>query len=190
MSAELRIRFAGTGGQGIAVAALLLAEAAIRAGRNATHSQSYGPESRGGASRADVIVSDGDIAYPIASALDALVALAPAARARYVADLRPAGLLLVDADALDGADERFDTWCLPIARTARACVGNGPGANLVALGALVRISGAVPFTAVEAAIRARPPGGSLERALIALRAGAELAARPRTAEKEGVAIST
>lgn len=186
----MRIRFAGTGGQGVAVAALLLAEAAVRAGRNATHSQSYGPESRGGASRADVIVSDGDIAYPIASSLDVLVALAPTARAKHVSDLRPAGLLVVDAAALDGADDLHDTWCLPITATARACVGSGPGANLVALGALVRISGVVPFAAVESAIRARPPGGSLERALIALRAGDALASSPRAAGKGGAAVST
>lgn len=185
----MRIRFAGTGGQGVAVAALLLAEAAVRAGRNATHSQSYGPESRGGASRADVIVSDGEIVYPIASELDALVALAPTAREKHVRDLRPAGLLVVDAGALGDADELHDTWCLPIAETARACVGSGPGANLVALGALVRISGVVPLAAVESAIRARPPGGSLERALVALRAGDALASSPQAAGKGGVVVS-
>lgn len=186
MSGEMSIRFAGTGGQGIALGALLLAEAAVRAGRNATHSQSYGPESRGGASRADVIVSDAEIAYPVAGALDALVALAPAALEANARSLREGGLLVVDAAAPGAADELHDTWCLPITGTARAIAGAGPGANLVALGALVRISGVVPVETVESAIRARPPGGSADRALMAFRAGLALATRPRPAGREAV----
>lgn len=189
MSGEMRIRFAGTGGQGIAVAALLLAEAAVCAGRNATHSQSYGPESRGGASRADVIVSDAEIAYPVASAVDALIALARAARDRHLCELVPGGLLIVDAAWGEVTGGPHEVWSLPIAATARACLGSGPGANLVALGALVRISGAVPLDAVESAIAARHPGGSAERALVALHAGAALAG-PRGARKEGAAVNT
>jgi len=184
---ELRIRFAGRGGQGVAAAALLLADAAVRAGRNATFSQSYGPESRGGASKADVIVSDEEIAYPIASALDVLVALSASGRDRYLPELRPGGLLIADSS---GDDAVPGTVCaiLPITATARATVGNGPGANLVALGAFVETTGVVPIEAVEAAISARPPGGSVALALAALHAGSRLATPHIGAAREAMAM--
>lgn len=59
------IRFSGSGGQGIITAGILLAQAAaIKGGKNAVQSQSYGPEARGGASKAEVIISDDEINYP------------------------------------------------------------------------------------------------------------------------------
>ncbi|MDE3112075.1 MAG: 2-oxoacid:acceptor oxidoreductase family protein [Chloroflexota bacterium] len=169
---ELRVRVAGSGGQGIAVAALLFADAAVRAGLHATHSQAYGPESRGGASKADVIVSRAPIAFPIAARIDVLVALTRAALERYRRDLETGGLLLVDRDAAatpDGAAR-----VLPLVAEARRVLGAALGANLVALGALVAATNAVPLAAVEEAIRAHPPGGDPERALRALRAGLAL----------------
>ena len=64
MSERCEIRLAGTGGQGAILAGILLAEAAIRDGKNVVQSQSYGPEARGGASRAEVVISDDEIYYP------------------------------------------------------------------------------------------------------------------------------
>ena len=58
------VRLAGTGGQGAILAGILLAEAAIRDGKNVAQTQSYGPEARGGASRSEVIISDDEIHYP------------------------------------------------------------------------------------------------------------------------------
>lgn len=180
---EHHVRIAGAGGQGAALAALLLAEAAVRGGRNATHAQAYGPESRGGASRADVIVSDGEIAYPIAGPLDVLVALTPEARARYASDLRPGGLVLMDGERERAAPRAdVDQRTLPFAATARRLFGAALGANLVALGALVDLTRLVSPEAVELAIAARRPGGSAERALAAFRAGLRLASGTETEE--------
>jgi len=171
----LRIRLAGAGGQGIVMAGLLLAEAAVAAGRNATHAQAYGPESRGGASKAEVIISDGDINFPCADRVDALVALTREAHERYASLLEPGGTLVVDRDQVHVEDGNgFACHALPITATAQRVLGTAMGANLVALGAIVALTGAVPVEAAERAIAARRPGGSLERALAAFRAGLAL----------------
>jgi len=176
-SGPLRIRVAGAGGQGIVMAGLLLAEAAVAAGRNATHAQAYGPESRGGASKAEVIISDGDIDFPCADRVDALVALTQEAHERYASLLEPGGTLVVDRAQVRVEDGNgFACHALPITATAQRVLGTAMGANLVALGAIVALTGAVPVEAAERAIAARRPGGSIERALAAFRAGLELGA--------------
>lgn len=174
---ERAVRFAGSGGQGIALAALLLADGAVRAGMNATHSQAYGPESRGGASKADVIVADGPIPYPIAARPEVLVALTPEACARYLADLSPGGLALLDDGARAAERTDIEIVSLPIIAEARRELGTVLGANLIALGALVTLTGLVPLDAVARAVQARRPGGDSERALRAFRSGEALARR-------------
>ena len=158
------------------MAGLLLAEAAVAAGKNATHAQAYGPESRGGASKAEVIISDGDIDFPCADRVDALVALTREAHERYAPLLEPGGTLVVDRAQVHVEDGNgFACHALPITATAqRVLGGTAMGANLVALGAIVALTGAVPVEAAERAVAARRPGGSLERALAAFRAGLEL----------------
>ncbi len=58
------IRLAGSGGQGLITAGIILAEAAILDNKNVVQSQSYGPEARGGASRAEIIIAKGPIFFP------------------------------------------------------------------------------------------------------------------------------
>ena len=172
------VRLAGAGGQGIVLAGLLLAEAAVAAGKNATHAQAYGPESRGGATRAEVIVANGDIDYPCVDRVDFLLALTPEAHERYAAQVKPRAVVLVDGeqvprDSVSGVTR----YALPILATAQRVLGTQVGANLVALGALVALSGVIPSTAMEDAIAFRRPGGNSERALRAFRAGRELGHR-------------
>jgi 2-oxoglutarate ferredoxin oxidoreductase subunit beta len=175
IAGEYRIRIAGAGGQGIVLAGLILAEAAVAAGKNATHAQAYGPESRGGSSKAEVIVSDGEIDFPYADRVDLLLALTREAYERYAGDLDAMGILVVDADRVrvDGGHARCHA--LPITATAERVLGTAVGANLVALGALAALSAVVPPAAIERAIEARRPGGSAERASRGFRAGVALA---------------
>jgi 2-oxoglutarate ferredoxin oxidoreductase subunit beta len=170
---SMSIRLAGAGGQGIVLAGLILAEAAVAAGRNATHAQAYGPESRGGSSKAEVIVSDGDIDYPYADRTHALLALTQEACDRYAAHVERGGLVIVDGDRVR-VPAGLPCRALPIIATAERLLGTPVGANLVGLGALVTVSGVVPPEAVEATIRERRPGGSAERAIRAFRAGVAL----------------
>ena len=75
MKKQTEIRLSGSGGQGIITAGIILAEAALYDGLNALQSQSYGPEARGGSSKAEVIISEHEINYPKVTSPDILVSL-------------------------------------------------------------------------------------------------------------------
>jgi 2-oxoglutarate ferredoxin oxidoreductase subunit gamma len=171
---RLEIRLAGSGGQGIVLAGVILAEAAILAGKNAAQSQAYGPESRGGHARADVVIADGEIGFPQAQALDVLVALTEEACERFAKDLRPTGLLVVDARAVpEPPTGGWECRRLPIADTAEQA-GSLMAANVVALGALAELTGVVDAETLERAVAARVPR-QRELNLRALEAGRRLA---------------
>jgi len=124
-----------------------------------------------------VIVSDGAIDYPCAERADVLLALTQEAYDRYAGEVAPGALVVVDADRVaPGPADGGACHALPITATATRVLGGGVGANLVALGALVALSGVVEHAALERAVAARRPGGSAERALLAVRAGAGLVA--------------
>lgn len=92
-----RVVFSGSGGQGVITASIILAEAAVlHEGLNAVQSQSYGPEARGGATRADVIISDRDIHFPQVNQPNMLVCLTQEAYSKFSGTIRPGGLLLTD----------------------------------------------------------------------------------------------
>src|SRR6056297_2335599 len=91
------IRLSGAGGQGMITAGIILAEAALHEENiNVTQTQSYGPESRGGASRAEVVLSPENIDYPKVIQPDILVALTQEAFERYNSDVKGKGMIIVD----------------------------------------------------------------------------------------------
>jgi len=90
------IRLAGTGGQGLITAGIILAEAAIYDGKNVVQSQSYGPEARGGASKAEVIIAEGPIYYPKTTWVDILLAMSQKACDQYLYDLTMDGIFIAD----------------------------------------------------------------------------------------------
>ncbi len=171
------IRLSGAGGQGLILAGVILAEAAaIYDGKNATQSQSYGPEARGGASKSEVIISDEDIYYPKATHINLLLALTQEACDKYLADLQPGGTLLIDdLRVKDIPEGDFTVYSLPILQTAQEKVGKIIVANIVALGALVEISNVVSNDALESAVLARVPRGTEELNRRALDAGVKIA---------------
>lgn len=170
------IRLGGEGGQGIILAGIILAEAAIHDGRNAIQTQVYGPESRGGGTKAEVIISDEEIDYPKAGRIDLLLALTQEACNKYWGDLKEAGALIADSSAVFSLPSGgVTTFHLPILETAKEKVGRAVVANIVALGAVTAVSGVVSWGAMEKAVSARVPQGTVELNLNALKAGAELA---------------
>lgn len=179
MTGRYEVRLSGEGGQGLVLAGKILAEAAaIYDDKNATQSQSYGPEARGGASRSEVIISQGEIDYPKAENLDLLLALTQEALDKYLKDLKPDGLLIVDEDAVTRIpDGKWRLLRVPFVRTARDKLGKGIVANIVALGTIVFLSKIVTEEAVEQAILARVPRGTEELNGRAFRLGLELAER-------------
>jgi 2-oxoglutarate ferredoxin oxidoreductase subunit gamma len=172
------IRFSGSGGQGILLAAAVVAEAAAALGKHVVATQSYGPAARGGASKAEVIVSDDEIDVLEVDAPGISLCLSQAAFDKYAAETRPGGLLLYDSglvdpgDALDGR-----VLCgIPFTEQTAARLEKTVVTNIVAVGALVERSGLLPAAAVEAAVAARAPERFRELNIEAFRLGRELAA--------------
>ena len=91
------IRLSGSGGQGLITAGIILAKSAVYKGIRVTQTQSYGPESRGGASRADVIMSDKEFFFPEATSFDILLCLTQEACDKYAPNLKEDGILIVDS---------------------------------------------------------------------------------------------
>ncbi|HBH86521.1 MAG TPA: 2-oxoacid:ferredoxin oxidoreductase subunit gamma [Syntrophaceae bacterium] len=169
------IRFCGSGGQGIIMAAIVLAEAAgVYDGKYVCQTQSYGPEARGGTCKADVVISSKEIDYPKASRPTLLVAMNQASCDKYFLDLNPKGLLIVDTTYV----KKVPTGrvaALPFTRIARQETGNTMAANMVALGAFGHLYKNVTAKSLEDALMARVPKGTEEVNLLALRAGMDAA---------------
>jgi len=164
MMERYEVRLSGSGGQGLILAGKILAEAvAIYEGRNAVQTQSYGPEARGGASKAEVVISDGEIDYPKAMALDVLLVLTQESCTKYSDDLKPGGILIIDSEAVPYPPKgEFKVFAAPITDIATTKVGKVVVTNIVALGLLTRVTGVVSMDAMKKAILARVPKGTEE----------------------------
>jgi 2-oxoglutarate ferredoxin oxidoreductase subunit gamma len=165
------IRLAGEGGQGMILAGIILAEAAaIYDNKNATQTQSYGPEARGGASKAEVVIAQGEIDHPEVITADILVAMSQEACDKYAGNLKKDGLLIVDQERV-GRVPSSRAIKVPITRLAQESSGKSITANVVALGVLVGLTGVVSRQAITQAVEARAPKGTEEMNRAALAAG-------------------
>jgi 2-oxoglutarate ferredoxin oxidoreductase subunit gamma len=172
---RVEIRLAGEGGQGMILAGIILAEAAaIYDNKNAIQTQSYGPEARGGASRAEVIIADGEIDFPEVIRADALVALSQEASDKYAPNLKKDGILIVDEEKV-GRALAANAIRVPITRLAIETTGRSITTNVVALGVLVGLTKVVSRQALEKAVTARAPKGTEEINRKALAAGFDAA---------------
>ncbi|MEJ2472142.1 MAG: 2-oxoacid:acceptor oxidoreductase family protein [Desulfuromonadales bacterium] len=121
-------------------------------------SQSYGPEARGGASKSEVIIADGPIDYPKATIVDACLAMTQEAADKYAVGIKPGGLLLLDDDFVQKNPEGdFKVLRLPIMRMAKEDIGREIVANVVALGAMIGLTGVVSKEAGEEAVLRKVP---------------------------------
>lgn len=162
MSEKIEVRLGGSGGQGLILAGIILAEAAILEGKNAIQAQSYGPEARGGASKAEVIISDGEIDFPKVQNADVLLALTQKACDKYLSSLKMNGLLILD-DSIDISPttfENFQVVRIPIIQTATDKLKRVMVANIVALAAIRELTQAVSRESLEAAVLKRVPPGT------------------------------
>jgi 2-oxoglutarate ferredoxin oxidoreductase subunit gamma len=154
------VRLSGLGGQGLILAGRLLAEAAaLHDNKFATQTQSYGPESRGGDSRSDVVISEEPIDYPHIVRADLLLAMSQMACDRNFYSLKRDGILVVDADLVQHVPTNR-AYIVPITRTAQQEVGKSVVANVLALGVIVALSGIVSRRAVTAAVLSGAPKGT------------------------------
>lgn len=171
---RIEVRLAGSGGQGLILAGLVLSEAVgLYDGREVAMVQSYGPEARGGASKAEVIISDQAIDYPLASHVDLLLALTQEAADTYCWDLKADAWILVDSDLVTHPPTSR-AWSLPFTATARDKLKKPMVANVVALGAICELTKVVSRRALERALLARVPAGTEELNKKALSFGVRL----------------
>jgi 2-oxoglutarate ferredoxin oxidoreductase subunit gamma len=179
MEDRLEIRLSGTGGQGLILAGMILSDAVVLEGKWAAQSQSYEPLSRGGSSRADVVISSEEVDYPLVTEPDFLLVLDPAAVETGPLELASGGTVLLDRDlgraAAYAVPHRIE---LPLVATARG-LGNPRVANIVALGALTALTDVCRRDSLETAIRRRSPRGFEAINLEAMEAGHRLGAEAR-----------
>ena len=158
---EVGIRLSGTGGQGVILVGIILAEAAIVFDdKNAIQTQTYGPEARGGAVKCEVIISEDDIDYPKVEEPDILLAMSQAAAIKFTPDLKKDGILITDSTFVGEVPEgRYQRFNIPFTQIARDELGKIVVANMVALGALAGITEVVSRMSLEQAVMKRVPAG-------------------------------
>ena len=152
---------------------IIMAEAAsIFGGKEAAQSQSYGPESRGGASKSEVIVSSEPVDYPKATSIDAMLAMTQESATKYYKDVKKDGILLVDSDEVkDIPKGDFKLYKFPIIATARDELGKTIVANIISLGLMTELTGIVKREDIEQAVLSRVPPAFLELNKKALQIG-------------------
>jgi 2-oxoglutarate ferredoxin oxidoreductase subunit gamma len=126
-----------------------------------TQVQSYGPEARGGACKAEVVISDDPIHYPLVRRADTLLAMSQEALDRYIGNISPRGVLIVDSDLVKKV--QFDSIVrIPATEMASQKLKRRIVANIIMLGALVRATKIVSRQALEKAIYENVPKGTEE----------------------------
>lgn len=159
---RIEIRLSGFGGQGIILAGYILGKAAaLYDHKYATMTQNYGPESRGGACSAQVIISDMPVSYPHLTRPHVLAAMSQEAYSKYAGELADGGLLVIDQDLVqpDGDPRRVRLYGVPATRIAEE-MGRKMAANIVMLGCLAALDPSVSPEALKRAVRESVPKGT------------------------------
>jgi len=141
MFEKMEMRLSGSGGQGVILAAIIIADAAIEQGLNAIQTQSYGPEARGGSSKAEVIISKDEIKFPKVTKPNILLALTQNSHDKYIATLSKNGILVVDESVNIDLEAPYKIYKLPIIDTAQNKMGTHMVSNIVSVGVLYALIG-------------------------------------------------
>ncbi len=157
MLKELRI--AGFGGQGVILATHILGRAAaVHENRFATMTQSFGPEARGGAASAALIVSDEPVLFPYVTHPDILVVMSQEAYTRFTPEVKPGGFLLLEEDLvrLDQKAQGLKIYGIPATRFAEE-IGKKMVLNVIMTGFLCAITGVVSADAARKSVAESVP---------------------------------
>lgn len=174
---QYEMRLTGSGGQGLILAGIILAEAALLDKKNGVQSQSYGPEARGGASKAEVIISEEQIDFPKVTVPNLILSLTQVAADKYIESVSEDGVVIADSRIqLPEGLKAGKILSVPIIKTATEEIGKSIVSNIVALGLIQEMSQMVTKESLEKAILARVPKGTEELNKAALAKGYELAA--------------
>jgi 2-oxoglutarate ferredoxin oxidoreductase subunit gamma len=184
---RLEVKLAGFGGQGIILAGHIIGQAAVLFDqKNAVLTQSYGPESRGGACSADLVISEEEILYPLVIKPQVMVVMSQEAYDRYASELAEGGMLLVDADLASGKARRSKKrhlFAIPATRQAEE-IGRRIVANIVMLGSFTALTGAISAEAMKRSILSSVPKGTEDLNLQAFERGYEYGKRMAVDRRE------
>jgi 2-oxoglutarate ferredoxin oxidoreductase subunit gamma len=172
---RIEIRFAGFGGQGIIKSGIIVASAAaIHSSKNAVQTQSYGPESRGGACKSEVVISDEAIDFPKVVEPDILVLMSQHAYNEYSDSVNADGTVILDPDMIPHEKDlaNVKVFRVPATRIADE-LGRKIVANIVMLGAFAAITEVLSGEAVKQSIKENIPKGTEELNLKAFEKGFE-----------------
>ena len=174
--AQTQIRIGGFGGQGVILSGIIIGRAAaIHGGLHATLIQSFGPEARGSASSAELIVSDKEINYPYVGDLDMLVVLSQDAYTKFAPKLKKGGLLVTESELVKVSDEHATSgrhFAVPATRIAEE-IGRKIVLNIVTVGFFGAVSQLMAKDALEQSVRESVPPGTYDLNLKAFRRGYE-----------------
>ena len=158
---KMELKLAGSGGQGVILAAIILADAALDYGKNVVQSQSYGPEARGGMCKAEVIASDEQIWFSKVLNPTFLLALTQEALDTYAKDVDKDGVVMIDSSLeVPACLSGNRVISVPILQTAKEVVGKSFTANIVAVAAINQALGLVPFEVLKESVLRRIPKGT------------------------------
>jgi len=170
------IRIAGFGGQGVILSAIVLGKAtSIVQGAFATMTQNFGPEARGGACSAQLVLSDSPILYPYVTRPDILVVMSQEAYARFIPELKDGGILIVEQDLVrvsDSDNKKFQVYSIPATRIAEV-LGKRMVLNSVMVGFFTAVTNLLDPDAVGKAVADSVPASFRELNLKAFEKGLE-----------------
>ena len=151
---KIEILLAGFGGQGIMLMGKLLAQAGLASRKNVTWMPSYGAEVRGGTAYSMTKISDKEIANPIITAPDIMVAMNEPSLVKYEGMLKPKGLLILNKSLINSKPKRKDISIVSVPMTQIASkLGSVRSANMVAMGVLLKRSKLFPVRLVTSAMQ-------------------------------------
>ncbi len=174
--ATMRLRFSGFGGQGVVMCGFIVGKAAMLDGRASIHTQSYGSASRGGLTKSDVGIADGEIHDLVHDELDVLVAMSQQSYDAYRNDLLPEGLLFYDSDLVElTTNQGPRAYGIGATDIAFKKFGRKIMANVIMIGFVNEIAGIVSHDSLVRTIQESVPPGTEEKNIKALEEGRRLA---------------
>ena len=163
MGNRQEILLTGAGGQGLILASIVMAAAAVNDNKNVVQTQSYGPEARGGASMAGVIIDVDTIEYPKVTKPTVLLCMNQTSFNKYLPKVEPACIIIADSTYVSGSYSKdYKVLSFPITRSAKEDLGREVVANMLALGVINAASGLINREIFRASIFEMAPKGSGE----------------------------
>lgn len=176
MRGRYEMRFTGSGGQGVILASIIFAEAAVLAGMNAVQSQTYGPEARGGMCKAETVISNQQIWFSKVQCPDMLLALTQKSLDNFASCVADDAVIIIDSGlTVPAVLDNRTVLALPILSAAVEKVGKAMTANIIAVGAINRILGLFDTDVLFEAVKRHIPAGTEKLNEKALLCGEELA---------------